>query len=211
MAIVGIILTGVSFLGPWWSFSAQGSFGPANTWTNAAELRLLSGTVTSRQTWSCCFPNSTAVVMTTYAAEPSVGTVLDVASWLSGIALLSGAGMVALATLTNPRPSRRKLAPSLGILAGALLVAAALYVMIQLPGAAVQDGIAIGPTTGFWGSTAFEGLHGGGTASWGAGWCWYGILVAAGLFLVGAIVLYQAQRSTGAVGPRQPVAGRPHV
>ncbi len=207
LTVISIVLLAVSFLGPWWVVSTHGSLLAASASTTTFEFRLLSGTATSEQTWTCCYPNTTTVVRTTYGGEPNVGFVLQVASWLLGSALLSGVGMAALAAVPELSSSIRKLAPMLGILAFSLSLAACLCVMILLPSAAVQDGVAVSAVTGLWGSTSFDSVHGGGASSWGAGWCWYGIVVAAGIFLFGSILMFRAQLSPGIRGPQQPPQG----
>ena len=194
LAVVGIILMAVSFLGPWWMVSAQGSSLSMNAWTTTLEFRLLSGTTIAHEAWTCCYPNTTTVTRTTYSEEPNISFVLQVASWLLICAILSGIGMAALIAVPSRRPIGERLAPILGIMSSALAFVGCLCVMIWLPRAAVQDGSVLSATTGFWGSMSFSTIHGGGTSSWGAGWCWYGALVAAGFFFLGSLLLFRARK-----------------
>jgi hypothetical protein len=123
---------------------------------------------------------------------PNTGGVFLVAATLTTLAALSGVGMVAVSVMSGSRPRFRRWGILLSISAFVLALAAPIYVMAQLPGAISQDAAVANPFPGFWGSGTLGGADPL-TVTWGAGWAWYAILVAALLFLIGSIALLRAR------------------
>jgi hypothetical protein len=200
IGVVGIAFLALSFLGPWWEVSSQGSLFATSSWTAMYEFRPLSATVITQQAWVCCNLNTTTVVRSAYVDEPDVGLVFEAVSVLTVSALVSGAAMVALVAMRSFRVLLRRMGPILGFLASALTAAACLIAMAGLPGAASQDGVPVGPLAGFWGSTSFVVGHGSGASSWGPGWAWYEVVVAAVLFLMSGIAISRSGWSKQASG-----------
>ncbi len=192
LGVVAIILAVVGMAGPWWteSFSGSGTILFIRIDVNGNANFGLFGVTSTIST-----PNANQTNTSTYSNAPHVGSVFTLGTILLILGAVLGIGMVGLAVMPNPR--FRKFAAILGVLAFLFAVLAPLYVMSALPDAINADS---GSTTtyttvsGFWG-TKSSNLYGITTSiNWGAGWAWYLPVIAAVLFLVGAIVILAARK-----------------
>lgn len=193
MGVVAVALGAASFLGPWWVVNTQGNLLGQVDINVTSDFGPFSGTTTTQDSWICCNPDTTTVVLIDYHNDSSTGPVFTAVSWEAILGMLSGAGMTVVAAVSGLRIFSRRLAPTLGVLAFLFLLSALLSVMLQLPGAAGQDGIVPGSVSGFWGSSYVTGPHYAGTVTFGAGWAWFAALAAALLFLIAGIVLFRAK------------------
>jgi hypothetical protein len=196
---VGIVLLIAGLVGPWWTLSLQAS-ALGSTITSSQEFRP-SGYTTTVQG-----PGVSTSNQTDYAGDPNMGGVFTTGFLLSAVAILCGVAMIGLTAMSGPRPSFHRLGAILGILAFVLALVAALYVMSALPAAATTDAGAGGPTiSGFWGSQTTSVFGVSTVITWGAGWAWYLVLVAALVFLVGGVLSLRAPKA----GPAAPAAESP--
>jgi hypothetical protein len=203
LGAIGIVLALVGFIGPWWVVNISASALGA-TATGTADFRLFGGTA-SIQT-----PAGSSTNTTDYHNDPNTGSVFLLASVVTAFGLVLGIGMVALAALSDSRPSFRRLAAILGILAFLVVLIGPLYVMAQLPSAANSDsgaGTSYATFSGFWGSQSTSFFTLSATITWAAGWAWYVVLIAAIVFLIGGIAMLRAPKVMPAV--QTPAPGIP--
>lgn len=186
VGVIAIALALLAFVGPWWVVNTDiAFFGRSLTGTASY------GPFGSRATSQDSFRNTTTTNSSDYRYLPATGGVFGVSAALAGLGILCGALVMASAlmrqTLTRPKWSRL----ALGIMAFGFTLAAALYVMVFLPAAVTQDLHTTDyPFSGFWGSTVGPVYTAvGGIATYAAGWAWYIVLVAAGLFLTVTLLL----------------------
>ncbi len=202
--VLGLVAVGVaaaSLVTPWWVIQEQGTFFhyPFNA---TYEFRPFGWSFTEfMPSGPSPYPNRTLTQSGDYTNMTRMGPVFSVGAVLDVAGAVCAAGTVALAAFPRLKPSWRKRAPILGILGFVLLLAAAIYVMIQLPAAANED--LFPPSwylygsspvvSGFWGSGLAGWSHGGAAVTYGAGWAWYALIAAAGLLLVDAVLLLHGQ------------------
>ncbi len=191
MGVVAIVLVIVAMFAPWWVVDTSGHFG-AFTATSHVEYDMFGRTETSQSNIS------SATNTTAYSSLPQSGSVFSLATILSVLGLILGVGMIVIGALGGTNPSLRRFAAMAGILAFVILLVASLYVMSALPAAVNQDS-SLSPSnafSGYWGTRSASGFGGfiSGTTTWAAGWGWYLPLVAAILFLIGAIIVLAARR-----------------
>ncbi len=188
LGVVAIILAVVGMAGPWWteSFSASAL---GITVNGNADFGLF-GVTTTTATGHSNTTNSSS-----YNDSPHVGSVFSLGMVLLILGVVLGIGMVGLAVMPNPR--FRKFAAILGVLAFLFALLAPIYVMSALPDAVNTDSGSTSSFTtvsGFWGAKSSSVFGFSASVSWGAGWDWFIPLVAAVLFLVGAIVILAARK-----------------
>ncbi len=192
IGVVAVVLAIVGMAGPWWteSFSGTGNILGIPVDVNGNANYGLFGVVSTVST-----PRANETNTSTYSQAPHVGSVFSLGTVLLAIGLVLGIGMVALSVMPNPR--FRRIAAVLGVVAFLFALLAPLYVMSALPDAVNADS---GSTTtfttvsGFWGTKSTSLFSITTSITWGAGWGWYFPLVAAVLFLIGAVVLLAARR-----------------
>ena len=188
---MGIALSVVALLGPWWVVDASGGYFTAPM-TGTAEY----GPFGVSETLQIGSPfNSTSINATDYSFAPNIGRVFALGASLTVLGALSGGGMVLMASVPRLTESRGRLRASVGILAFVLTLAGLLVVTFLLPGAATQDrGVTDYPFAGFWGATHYPGAMAVfANVTYGAGWGWYAVLSASLLFLIAAILLFRAR------------------
>ena len=203
LGVVGIALSVVALLGPWWVVDANGGYFAAPM-TGTTEYRPFG--VNDALRIGGRF-NSTFFNATDYRFAPNIGRVFAVGATLAVLGTLSGVGMVLMASIPRLAERRKRLGASFGILAFGLTLAGLLVVTFLLPEAATQDrGVTAYPFVGFWGATHYPGAMAGfADVTYGAAWGWFAALVAALLFLVAAILLFRARPTpTPRVSPATP-------
>lgn len=196
---VGVVLVIVGFVGPWWTvgFASQGLPG-LSTDTSVTDFRLFGRTVTSNE------PGGSRSNSTDYSNEPNTRAVFQVGAVLTGVAVGLGAVFVVLGAMADRKPTFRRIALVFGVLAFALALVAAVYVMAMLPGAVNRDRSSTGfQFSGFWGlwRDTFGATM---TITWAAAWAWYAVVVGAVLFLVGAILAMRAPKAVPIAPPASP-------
>ncbi len=191
LGVLAVVLVIVAMFGPWWVVDTSGHIG-AFTATSHVEYNLFGRTESSQSNISSS-TNTTA-----YSSLPQTGSVFSLATILSALGLILGVGMILIGALPGTNPSLRRFAAIAGVIAFIILLVASLYVMSALPAAVNQDSGASSSNgfSGFWGTRTASGFGGfiSGTTTWAAGWAWYLPLIAAILFLVGAIAILAARR-----------------
>ncbi len=201
VGVAAIVLAVVGFVGPWWTTSATAS-GSA-TFTSVTDFRLFGMTTTASE------PGRSYTNSTDYSGDPNTRSVFQVASALTGVAVGLGVLYVVLGAMADKRPTFRRVAFVFGVLAFAVALVAAVYVMATLPGAVNQDRSSSGiQFSGFWGLSKSTGFGMTLTINWGAGWGWYVVLADAVLFLVGAILTLRAPNTAHMSPPRSPETPR---
>lgn len=189
LGVVGIVLTIVGFVGPWWTVNISASFG-GQTATSAAEFRLFGGTATATG------PGFSQTNTTDYSSDPNTRSVFLVGAALSGVAVGLGVLMVGLDAMVESRPSFRRFAFLSGVLAFVLGLLAVFYVMASLPPAVNQDSEgSLTQISGFWGTSSATFFGASATVTWAAGWAWYVVLVGAIVFLIGGILSMRAPKA----------------
>ena len=188
LGVLGIVLTIAGLVGPWWTLNLQVSV-LGTTVTSSQEFRPFGYTTTVQG------PVSTSN-QSDYRGDPNMGGVFATGFLLSVVAILCGVGMIGLVAMSGARPQFRRLGAILGVLAFILALVAAVYVMATIPAAATTDAGAGAPTfSGFWGSQTISVLGISTVITWGAGWAWYLLLVAAVVFLVGGVLSLRAPKA----------------
>ncbi len=190
VGVLAVVLAIVAIVGPWWTVDSSIRFGGL-TGTGHIEYNMFGRTEATQSNISSS-SNSTS-----YANLPQTGGVFTLASVLVILGIIMGIGMVIIGAMSGANPSLRRFAAIAGVLAFLVLLVAALYVMSALPGAVNQDGSGRPGSTafsGFWGSTSSSFLGISATVNWAAGWAWYVALVAAIVFLAGAIMIIAARK-----------------
>jgi hypothetical protein len=203
VGVLALVAAALALVGPVWTLSLQGaSFeNQLSSTTSFGLLGWMSTGIVSGPGGP--LPNTTTVASGSYASLPLMGTVVTIAALLTGGAAVADGGVVILVIDSGKRPALRRAAMALGLVAFALLLASAITVATQLPGAASQDPVGCSvyvcpkpplSFVGFWGSSEFPFAHGGETATWGAGWGWYAGLAAALLMLAELVLLLVPSR-----------------
>lgn len=205
--MVAVGLAAMSFVTPWWTIQTQGAFfhWPVD---GTRQLGLFGWTLQ----WSTSGPgpNQTTTQSSNYANQTEMGTVFRVALVLDIAGTACGAAMVAFMAIPRLRPSLRNGVPVLGGLGFLFVLAAAIFVLIQLPAAANADLFpsalfqsGSSPTvSAFWGSGSVFSPHYAATASYGAGWAWYALVAASGLFLADPLLWVHLRGSQAAAAFR---------
>jgi hypothetical protein len=209
LGVVAVILVILALLGPWWVMNQKGSY-MLTTFDDTAEFGPFHWTTTFLDSGYATFlngtfgpiPNGAVTETTDYSHSLQMGSVFLAGAVLTVSGLASGVAMITLAVMSDSQPSLRKLRAVHGVLAFVLVLAAPLYVMVQLPGAANYDmpwngfyhgSISPSLVSGFWGSQSAPPNCGCATFVWQAGWAWYALVAAAVLFLICGIMLIRAK------------------
>jgi hypothetical protein len=188
LGVVGIALSVVAFLGPWWSVQSTG-FSHAGYCNEAANWGPFGFTTTNAM---CSNEQSTF----NYSQWPHTAFVFLVGSVLSASSLSFGAVFLLSTVLPGGRVWLRKTGSLWGAAAGIASLIAAVYLAASLPGAVTDDtpqGLRLITFSGFWGSGSGGMMDMDVSATWGAGWAWYAVVIAAVLFLVAAVLLFRAR------------------
>jgi|RifCSP13_1_1023834.scaffolds.fasta_scaffold04121_7 hypothetical protein len=194
---VGIVLVLAAMAGPWWSISY-----------NAGGLGLISSGNRDFGLFGGTARDLTEVGSQTRSIsyEPQVWSVFSTATELALVGL--GAGVAMIAANATGEPQKGRIGGVLGLVAFLLTLLAAVYVMTSLPAAVNLDsgqtwipGFAPG---GFWGSQMATSGGFSATVTWGAGWGWYAVPIAATLFLMGAFASLRGQRAPAGRAPGYP-------
>ena len=189
VGVVAIVLTIVGLMGPWWTLNLQAT-ALGNTITSSYQFGPF-GYTTAVQA-----PGISQSNQSDYRGDPNLGGVFTTGFLLSVIAMICGIGMIGLVAMSGARPTFRRLGAIVGILGFVFALVAALYVMTGIPGAATADASGGGITiSGFWGSQTISVLGISTAITWGAGWAWYLLLVAAVAFLVGGVLSLRAPKA----------------
>lgn len=200
LGVVAVVLVIVALVGPWWVVDSSGKIGPF-TATGHAEYSLFGATEVTQSNVS------SSTNATGYADSPQTGSVFGFAAVLSILGLVLGIGTVAIGVLPSRNPAFRRFAMIAGVLAFVVLLVAALYVMSALPAAVNQDTgrSSSNAFSGFWGTSSASAFGGilSATTTWGAGWAWYCILVAAVVSLSAGIAMV-ASRKPAVAAPQVP-------
>lgn len=202
LGIVAVGLAAVAMVGPWWAEQYQGSFFryTENGWGAYGLFGWTSQDVVI--SWPAS-PNRTTAQAGDYSNLTQIGGVFAGGTDLGAVGTACSAAAAALVAVPKLRPSIRRFAPIACMAGFVLLLAAALYVMTQLPTAANEDLyppawfiFSPGPVvSGFWGSGVALWNHGGLDVTYGAGWGWYALVAAAALLAVDSILILHRHRT----------------
>ena len=196
--LIAVVLTlGALFL-PWYSeqFSA---FGLSETQNAYLGLPTTNGTL--QYTCSSNAPSCHAA-SSSYSAQnlTHVGNLAEAGYLLIITDAVLGLLAVALAFASRNNPRRAGAAIALGVLAMLIVIAAAGYFAVALPGAIGSDSpghTGSGPWSSFFGSSTNSGL----SIAWGPAMGWYLSIGAFVLFLVGVVILARSRADPPAPAP----------
>jgi len=195
VGVVAIVLTTVGFVGPWWNVRVSGSV-LGQSFDSNADFRLFGGTATAT---AGSFSQTNT---TDYIEDPNTRNVFLAGAALSGLAIVIGVALVALAAMADRSPTMRRGAAVFGIMAFVLSLASVLYVMSALPSAVNADtGSSGAEVSGFWGTDSIALFGSTFTMTWAAGWAWYTVLVGSILFLVAGILAFSARKAAPMARP----------
>ena len=193
---LGVVLVLAAMVGTWWSvsFAVSGLI----TASGGGDFGLFGGTT------RLVTPIGSQTSTVSYGNATHVGSVFSTAALFAFIGLVLGGGMIGANATARSRPGMRRVGGALGIVAFLLTLLSAVYVMTSLPTAINLDSGATGTSdyaiSGFWGTQTTTLFTTSATVAWAAGWGWYAALVAAVLFLIGAVGSFRAPRAVP-VGP----------
>ncbi len=195
--LIAVVLTIAALFLPWYSeeFSAAGFSETQNAYLG---FPTTNGTIqyTCSSNVPNCHPSSS------YSAQNAthVGSLAEAGYLLIIVDAVLGLVAVGLAFASRNNPRRAGAAIALGVVAMLIVIAAAGYFAVALPGAIASDTpnhSGSGPWSSFIGSNTTSGL----SLTWGPTIGWYLAIGAFVLFLVGAIILARSRKDPPAPAP----------
>ncbi len=207
LGLMAVALASSSFVTPWWTVQEQGRvfMYPYNATYEFTPFGYSYTSVTTGG-WSL-HPNQSVTRSGDYANLTNMGAVFLTGGTSGAAGTACAVAAFLLASVPRFRTRAQRQATLLGILGFALLLGSAIYLMVALPPAANAD---LYPpsrflygsnpvVSGFWGTGLAGGIHSGAAVSYGPGWAWYALAVAAGLMLADSLLLLRSRSGPGAV------------